>query len=78
MRQPEKWKCVFPYAVAFKIYDLNDTEVIEKDEVKRLLIQLLKDNPAIDLTNDEVDTIVEQVLLQHQKFLSGTPGICQA
>ncbi|CAL8469833.1 g9375 [Coccomyxa elongata] len=45
---------------AFKIYDLKDTGVIEKDEVKRLLIQLLQDNPAIDLTDDEVDTIVEQ------------------
>ncbi len=56
---------MFPYAVAFKIYDLNNTGVIEKDEVKRLLIQLLQDNPAIDLTDDEVDTIVEQVLLQH-------------
>lgn len=33
--------------------------------MKRLLIQLLQDNPAIDLTDDEVDTIVEQVLLQH-------------
>ena len=66
---------MLPFAVAFKIYDLNDTGVIEKDEVKRLLIQLLQDNPAIDLTDDEVDIIVEQVLLQHLYVLSGIPGI---
>lgn len=50
------------HAVAFKIYDLNDTGVIEKDEVKRLLVALLQDNPAIDLTEDEIEAIVEQVL----------------
>lgn len=52
-------------AVAFKIYDLKDTGVIEKDEVKRLLVQLLQDNPAIDLTDDEIDAIVEQVMAPH-------------
>ena len=48
-------------AVAFKIYDLNDTGNIEKDEVKRLLVALLQDNPAIDLTEAEIEAIVEQV-----------------
>ncbi len=49
------------HAVAFKIYDLNDTGNIEKDEVQRLLVALLQDNPAIDLTEDEIEAIVEQV-----------------
>ena len=47
-------------AVAFHIYDLNDSGVIEKDEVQRLLIALLQDNPAIDLTDGEIEQIVEQ------------------
>ncbi len=60
----------FVGAVAFRIYDLKDTGVIEKDEVKRLLTQLLHDNPAIDLTDDEVDAIVEQVSLQCRLLIS--------
>ena len=48
-------------AVAFHIYDLNDSSVIEKDEVQRLLVALLQDNPAIDLTEDEIEQIVDQV-----------------
>ncbi len=55
-------------SVAFKIYDLKDTGVIEKDEVKRLLVQLLQDNPAIDLTDDEIDAIVEQVMAPHAQY----------
>ena len=51
-------------AVAFDIYDLKDTGVIERDEVKRLLAALLQDNPAIDLTDTEINEIVDQV--QHQ------------
>ena len=48
-------------AVAFDIYDLKDTRVIERDEVKRLLTALLQDNPAIDLTDAEINEIVDQV-----------------
>ena len=48
-------------AVAFRIYDLKDTGVIERDEVKRLLSALLQENPAIDLSDDEIDEIVNQV-----------------
>ena len=48
-------------AVAFKIYDLKDTGVIEQDEVKRLLAALLQENPAIDLNDREIDDIVNQV-----------------
>ena len=49
------------YAVAFGIYDLKDTGVIEQDEVKRLLAALLQDNPAIDLNESEIEEIVNQV-----------------
>ena len=51
-------------AVAFDIYDLKDTRVIERDEVKRLLTALLQDNPAIDLTDAEINEIVDQVQSQ--------------
>jgi Ca2+-binding EF-hand superfamily protein len=47
-------------AVAFRIYDLNDSGVIEKEEVQRLLVALLQDNPAIDLSEAEIQLIVEQ------------------
>jgi len=54
-------------AVAFNIYDLKDTGVIERDEVKRLLGALLQENPAIDLNEAEIDDIVNQArtLLVH-------------
>lgn len=66
------------HAVAFRIYDLKDTGVIEKDEVKRLLTQLLQDNPAIDLSDNEVDAIVEQVLQEYLNILPHTQGILSA
>ena len=64
------------HAVAFKIYDLNDTGNIEKDEVQRLLVALLQDNPAIDLTEDEIEAIVEQVhpAAPLQRGLGRSPG----
>ena len=52
--------CAMRRAVAFRIYDLNDSGVIEKEEVQRLLVALLQDNPAIDLSNAEIQQIVEQ------------------
>ena len=65
--------CCGSPAVAFKIYDLKDTGVIEQDEVKRLLAALLQENPAIDLNDEEIDDIVNQVSLcpSHSHYPSG-------
>ena len=49
-------------AVAFKIYDLDKTGWIEPGEIKRLMAALLHDNPAIALTDADIDSIVDQVL----------------
>ena len=48
-------------AVAFKIYDLDQTGYIEPGEVKRLMAALLHDNPAIALSDAEISSIVDQV-----------------
>eukprot|EP00891_Asterochloris_glomerata_P007358 jgi/Astpho2/7358/fgenesh1_pm.00114_%23_6_t len=47
-------------AFAFRIYDLDNTGHIERDEVKRFLTALLKDNPAIALDDDQLETIMDQ------------------
>ena len=50
-------------AVAFYIYDLDNTGYIEPDEIKRFLAELLRDNPNIILDSTEIDEIVEKVVL---------------
>ncbi|KAK9861804.1 hypothetical protein WJX84_009388 [Apatococcus fuscideae] len=47
-------------AFAFRIYDLDHTGYIEPSEVQRLLAALLSDNPAIDLSEAELQSIIEQ------------------
>lgn len=51
---------VQPAAVAFRVYDLDDTGYIEPDEVKRFLADLLRENPSIILDDSEIDDIVEK------------------
>lgn len=48
-------------AVAFRIYDLDDTGSINQGEVQRLLAALLADNPALDLDEGAIQKIVQQV-----------------
>ena len=50
-------------AVAFRIYDLGTTGVIERSEVKRFLVALLKDNPDIHLDEAGIESIIDQVSL---------------
>ena len=47
-------------AVAFRIYDLDDTGSINQGEVQRLLAALLADNPALDLDEGAIQKIVQQ------------------
>ena len=60
-------------AVAFRIYDLDHTGYIEPSEVQRLLAALLSDNPAIDLSEAELQSIIEQVS-NHPLSLSYQPS----
>ena len=48
-------------AVAFSIYDLDNTSYIEPGEVNRLMGALLKENPSINLGDEEIDGIIDQV-----------------
>lgn len=43
------------------MYDLDNTGYIERDEVQRFLVALLKDNPAIDLDDMQLNAIIDQV-----------------
>lgn len=43
------------------MYDLDNTGYIERDEVQRFLVALLKDNPAIDLDDAQLNAIIDQV-----------------
>jgi serine/threonine-protein phosphatase 2B regulatory subunit len=45
---------------AFRIYDLDNTGWIEPGEIKRFLGALLKDNPAIDLDDAQIQAVIEQ------------------
>ncbi|KAK9819120.1 hypothetical protein WJX74_004471 [Apatococcus lobatus] len=47
-------------AFAFRIYDLDCTGSIEPGEVKRFLVALLKDNPAIELSEVELQSIIDE------------------
>ena len=51
------------HAVAFRIYDLDNTGHIERGEIQRFLAALLKDNPAIDLDNAHLDALIDSVRL---------------
>ena len=51
------------FAVAFRIYDLDNTGYIERGEIQRFLVALLKDNPAIDLDDAQLNMLITQVLL---------------
>ena len=51
------WGC----AVAFRIYDLDNTGHIERGEIQRFLVALLKDNPAIDLDDAHLNSLIDRV-----------------
>lgn len=51
------------HAVAFRIYDLDNTGYIERGEIQRFLAALLKDNPAIDLDDASLNALVDSVRL---------------
>eukprot|EP00884_Botryococcus_braunii_P018333 jgi/Botrbrau1/5183/Bobra.0172s0053.1 len=44
---------------AFDLYDLGKTGSIEKSELKTLLKDIFKDNPACTLTDEDLDVVVE-------------------
>lgn len=52
---------VLEHAVAFRIYDLDNTGHIERGEIQRFLVALLKDNPAIDLDDAHLNALIDQV-----------------
>ena len=56
------------HAVAFRMYDLDNTGYIERDEVQRFLVALLKDNPAIDLDDAQLNAIIDQVVFSSLKL----------
>ena len=59
-------------AVAFHIYDLDNTGWIEPGEIKRFLAALLQDNPAITLSEAEIDRIVDQVRSYQRQAMPAT------
>ena len=65
-KQEFQAKCAKPqannccHAVAFRMYDLDNTGYIERNEVQRFLVALLKDNPAIDLDDTQLNAIIDQ------------------
>lgn len=46
-------------AFAFRIYDLDNTGHIERGEIQRFLVALLKDNPAIDLDDAHLNALID-------------------
>jgi hypothetical protein len=65
--------CLLGRAVAFRIYDLDNTGHIERGEVQRFLVALLKDNPAIDLDDAHLNVLIDQVLCVHHA-VAHSPG----
>lgn len=57
--------CLLGHAVAFRIYDLDNTGHIERGEIQRFLVALLKDNPAIDLDDAHLSVLIDQVSCIH-------------
>ncbi len=57
--------CLLGHAVAFRIYDLDNTGHIERGEIQRFLVALLKDNPAIDLDDAHLNVLIDQVFCVH-------------
>jgi Ca2+-binding EF-hand superfamily protein len=52
-------------AVAFELYDLDGTGRIERSEVRRILKDIIKDNPAVQLSEDQLDEVIEEVQSQY-------------
>ena len=57
------------------MYDLDNTGYIERGEVQRFLVALLKDNPAIDLDDMQLNAIIDQVGRCHG-LLAGQCPVC--
>lgn len=51
-------------AVAFKIYDINQSGAIEPPELKRFLVAIMADNPDIHLDDEALNKIVEDTFGQ--------------
>jgi serine/threonine-protein phosphatase 2B regulatory subunit len=49
-------------AFAFRMYDLGRTGAIEPGEVRRLLGGLIRDNPALSLSEADVDALVDAAM----------------
>ena len=49
---------------AFRIYDIESTNYIERSEVKRFLVAIIADNPDIHLSDEDLDRIVEDTFEQ--------------
>lgn len=46
------------YAVAFRIYDINQSGAIEPPELKRFLVAIMADNPDVHLDDKALENIV--------------------
>lgn len=46
-------------AVAFNLYDIEGTGTIDPGEVRRFLVSLTADNPAMQLDAEAIDQIVQ-------------------
>ena len=57
-------------AVAFRIYDLDNTGHIERGEIQRFLVALLKDNPAIDLDDAHLNALIDRVRIINSYLLT--------
>ena len=49
---------------AFRIYDIESTNYIERSEVKRFLVAIIADNPDIHLSDEDLDRIVDDTFEQ--------------
>lgn len=47
-------------AFAFKIYDLGNTGVIERSEVRAMLVALLKQNKDLSLSDEALETVLDR------------------
>lgn len=49
---------------AFRIYDLKQNGVIERSELRRFLVELMADNPDVDLDEQALDVIVDETFAE--------------